>query len=79
MIRLTTTLSYGVPVKEGKRRVSLVVRYSTIFHIQCNHERLFQTLYRRRKRDANCVVGKDTKIEHEVVSNCACGRDDFEW
>jgi photosystem II stability/assembly factor-like uncharacterized protein len=37
-----------------------------------------QTLYQRRKRDANCVVGKEAKVVHEIVHNCACGPDDFE-
>ncbi|KIJ65382.1 hypothetical protein HYDPIDRAFT_88076 [Hydnomerulius pinastri MD-312] len=37
-----------------------------------------QTLYHRRKRDANCVVGTQPKAEEKVVKNCACTVDDFE-
>ncbi|KAF9236110.1 hypothetical protein BU15DRAFT_64296 [Melanogaster broomeanus] len=37
-----------------------------------------QTLYHRRKRDANCVVGKQYKAEEKVIKNCACTSDDFE-
>jgi len=37
-----------------------------------------QTLYERRKRDANCVVGKAARAAPEIVHNCACGPDDFE-
>ncbi|KAI6113349.1 hypothetical protein EV401DRAFT_2058736 [Pisolithus croceorrhizus] len=37
-----------------------------------------QTLYHRRKRDANCVVGKIPKIEEKIVRNCACTEEDFE-
>ena len=49
------------------------------FVFQYSHERLLQTLYQRRRRDANCVVGKEAKVVHEIVHNCACGADDFEW
>lgn len=38
-----------------------------------------QTLYQRRKRDANCIVGKEVKANHKIVHDCACGPDDFEW
>lgn len=41
--------------------------------------RLGQTLYHRRKRDANCIVGKIAKVEEKFVKNCACMEDDFEW
>lgn len=37
-----------------------------------------QTLYHRRKRDANCVVGKLPKVEEKIVRNCACTEEDFE-
>ncbi|KAH9941948.1 Oligoxyloglucan reducing end-specific cellobiohydrolase [Amylocystis lapponica] len=37
-----------------------------------------QTLYHRRKRDANCVVGDQPKAEEKVVHNCACDWSDFE-
>lgn len=37
-----------------------------------------QTLYHRRKRDANCVVGKLSKVEEKLIKNCACEREDFE-
>lgn len=39
-----------------------------------------QTLYPRRLRDADCVVGNQHK-EYPVVlnNNCACIADDFEW
>ncbi|TCD61550.1 vacuolar protein sorting/targeting protein PEP1 [Steccherinum ochraceum] len=37
-----------------------------------------QTLYHRRKRDANCVVGTQTKQEAKIVRNCPCSAVDFE-
>ncbi|KAH7881943.1 hypothetical protein F5I97DRAFT_1932104 [Phlebopus sp. FC_14] len=37
-----------------------------------------QTLYHRRKRDANCVVGNQPKVEEKLIRNCACTLDDFE-
>ncbi|KAG6330590.1 hypothetical protein ID866_8498 [Astraeus odoratus] len=37
-----------------------------------------QTLYHRRKREANCVVGKIPKVEEKIVRNCACTVEDFE-
>lgn len=37
-----------------------------------------QTLYHRRKRDVNCIVGKISKVEEKLVKNCACTEDDFE-
>ncbi|KAL0954074.1 hypothetical protein HGRIS_005224 [Hohenbuehelia grisea] len=37
-----------------------------------------QTLYHRRVRDVNCVVGDQPKAVERVVKNCACSRVDFE-
>ncbi|KAG5643933.1 vacuolar protein sorting/targeting protein PEP1 [Asterophora parasitica] len=37
-----------------------------------------QTLYHRRVRNANCVVGKQPKVAEKVVSNCPCAKVDFE-
>ncbi|TFK75051.1 Oligoxyloglucan reducing end-specific cellobiohydrolase [Pluteus cervinus] len=37
-----------------------------------------QTLYHRRNRQANCVVGNQPKLEDKVVSNCPCAKVDFE-
>ncbi|KAG8221150.1 hypothetical protein J3R82DRAFT_2696 [Butyriboletus roseoflavus] len=37
-----------------------------------------QTLYTRRKRKAECIVGKEVKTVPDIVRNCACGEDDFE-
>jgi len=37
-----------------------------------------QTLYHRRVREANCVVGAQPKVEARVVKNCACLKTDFE-
>ncbi|EIW75279.1 Oligoxyloglucan reducing end-specific cellobiohydrolase [Coniophora puteana RWD-64-598 SS2] len=37
-----------------------------------------QTLYHRRKRDANCVVGKREKVKESIQRECACTMDDFE-
>jgi hypothetical protein len=37
-----------------------------------------QTLYHRRKRDVNCVVGDTPRAVDNVVKNCACTPDDFE-
>ncbi|KAF9497875.1 vacuolar protein sorting/targeting protein 10 [Pleurotus eryngii] len=37
-----------------------------------------QTLYHRRVRDVNCVVGKQPKVASRVVKNCECTRSDFE-
>lgn len=38
-----------------------------------------QTLYHRRIREANCVVGEMPKVEEKIVSNCPCAKVDFEW
>ena len=38
-----------------------------------------QTLYHRRKREANCIVGKIPKVEEKIVRNCPCSEEDFEW
>ncbi|KAG1738508.1 hypothetical protein EDB19DRAFT_894550 [Suillus lakei] len=37
-----------------------------------------QTLYHRRKRYANCVVGDTPKLPDNVVRNCVCMPEDFE-
>ncbi|KZT68685.1 Oligoxyloglucan reducing end-specific cellobiohydrolase [Daedalea quercina L-15889] len=37
-----------------------------------------QTMYHRRVRDVNCVVGNRPKAETKVVRNCACQKSDFE-
>ncbi|GLB41498.1 putative functions as a sorting receptor in the Golgi compartment required for the intracellular sorting and delivery of soluble vacuolar proteins, like carboxypeptidase Y (CPY) and proteinase A [Lyophyllum shimeji] len=37
-----------------------------------------QTLYHRRVRTANCVVGNQPKVEEKVVSTCPCAKVDFE-
>ncbi|KAI0057638.1 Oligoxyloglucan reducing end-specific cellobiohydrolase [Artomyces pyxidatus] len=37
-----------------------------------------QTLYHRRVRDRNCVVGNQEKALSKVVKNCACTDTDFE-
>ncbi|KAE9387475.1 Oligoxyloglucan reducing end-specific cellobiohydrolase [Gymnopus androsaceus JB14] len=37
-----------------------------------------QTLYHRRLRDANCVVGDQRKEEARIENNCACTNADFE-
>ncbi|CCM05585.1 uncharacterized protein FIBRA_07813 [Fibroporia radiculosa] len=37
-----------------------------------------QVLYHRRKRDANCVVGKLLESKENFVKNCACEDVDFE-
>lgn len=37
-----------------------------------------QTLYHRRVREAQCVVGDQKKAEDKIVSNCPCARIDFE-
>ncbi|KAG2146361.1 hypothetical protein DEU56DRAFT_971534 [Suillus clintonianus] len=37
-----------------------------------------QTLYHRRKRDVNCVVGNTPKALDIVVQNCICMSEDFE-
>ncbi|KAG1816486.1 uncharacterized protein BJ212DRAFT_1355044 [Suillus subaureus] len=38
-----------------------------------------QTLYHRRKRDVNCVVGDTPKVLDKTVRNCRCRLEDFEW
>ncbi|KAG1874291.1 hypothetical protein F4604DRAFT_1763753 [Suillus subluteus] len=37
-----------------------------------------QTLYHRRKRDVNCVVGDTPKALDNIVQNCTCTSEDFE-
>src|ERR1700731_1629880 len=38
-----------------------------------------QTLYHRRVRNTNCVVGKQEKAAEKVIKNCPCSKVDFEW
>ena len=38
-----------------------------------------QTLYHRRKREADCVVGDQPKAQEKIVKNCQCTASDFEW
>ncbi|KAJ7733832.1 hypothetical protein B0H14DRAFT_3517289 [Mycena olivaceomarginata] len=38
-----------------------------------------QTLYHRRVRTTDCVVGSQPKAPARIVKNCTCTRDDFEW
>ncbi|KAG1747763.1 uncharacterized protein EDB91DRAFT_1245255 [Suillus paluster] len=37
-----------------------------------------QTLYHRRKRDVNCVVGNTPKALDNIMRNCTCTLEDFE-
>ncbi|KAF8264511.1 Oligoxyloglucan reducing end-specific cellobiohydrolase [Lactarius quietus] len=37
-----------------------------------------QTLYHRRRRDRNCVVGTQPKVKENIVKNCPCVDSDFE-
>ncbi|KAI0262354.1 Oligoxyloglucan reducing end-specific cellobiohydrolase [Gloeopeniophorella convolvens] len=37
-----------------------------------------QTLYHRRRRDRNCVVGNQPKAKETIVKNCVCTSFDFE-
>ncbi|OSD04902.1 Oligoxyloglucan reducing end-specific cellobiohydrolase [Trametes coccinea BRFM310] len=37
-----------------------------------------QTLYHRRKREADCVVGDQKKAQDKIVKYCACTDSDFE-
>ncbi|KAH9852157.1 Oligoxyloglucan reducing end-specific cellobiohydrolase [Lenzites betulinus] len=37
-----------------------------------------QTLYHRRKRNVNCVVGDQEKIKEKIVKHCQCTAIDFE-
>ncbi|KAF9524397.1 Oligoxyloglucan reducing end-specific cellobiohydrolase [Crepidotus variabilis] len=37
-----------------------------------------QTLYHRRVRDANCIVGDQKKAADRIVENCPCTKADFE-
>ncbi|KAG1738539.1 hypothetical protein EDB19DRAFT_1714235 [Suillus lakei] len=37
-----------------------------------------QTLYHRRKRDVNCVVGDTPKALDNIMRNCTCTAEDFE-
>ncbi|KAH8091728.1 Oligoxyloglucan reducing end-specific cellobiohydrolase [Cristinia sonorae] len=37
-----------------------------------------RTLYHRRKRDANCVVGEQKKQEDKIIEHCVCTDVDFE-
>lgn len=38
-----------------------------------------QTLYHRRKREANCVVGDQAKLAATIEKHCECRVTDFEW
>jgi len=37
-----------------------------------------QTLFHRRRRDRNCVVGNQEKVKAKIVKNCICTPSDFE-
>jgi hypothetical protein len=57
------------------------VNKSLVFAILSESDLHFfsQTLYHRRRRDRNCVVGKQSKADESIVKNCACTPSDFEW
>lgn len=40
---------------------------------------LLQTLYHRRIRDHDCVVGDQVRNSKKEVKNCECMKFDFEW
>ena len=40
---------------------------------------MLQTLYHRRRRDAQCIVGDQEKAKVKIVKNCECKQIDFEW
>lgn len=78
------TLSYGAPRRCVRRHVSLVGRYVEQSLVEVKVQsltrwRLAQTRYHRRIRQANCVVGDQELIKGQVVKNCQCTRNDFEW
>ncbi|KAF7351228.1 Sortilin [Mycena sanguinolenta] len=37
-----------------------------------------QTLYHRRVRETNCVVGLQPKVQERIIRNCLCTKADFE-
>ncbi|KAI0794611.1 Oligoxyloglucan reducing end-specific cellobiohydrolase [Fomes fomentarius] len=37
-----------------------------------------RTLYHRRRRDRNCIVGHGKKVQDKIVENCQCTDADFE-
>ena len=79
MIQGMTTSSYGVLARNVQRGVYLGARWVSIFITPAVVLITIQTLYHRRVRNKNCVVGTQPKIEEKVVKNCACVENDFEW
>lgn len=74
------TSNCGALPKVEKRLVSSVTR-SAGDEPDCESPRSLnlQTLYHRRQRLANCVVGDQRKEEERIVENCGCTNSDFEW
>lgn len=78
---IMTILKCGAPPKYAVKSASLGDRYvnSRSRRRQFIDRFATQTLYHRRVRNANCVVGVQPKAKEQVVKNCECTRNDFEW
>ena len=63
---------------EERREVCLLGRQvSHTRHLaQNSNSKIY--LYHRRKREANCIVGKFPKVKEKIVRNCPCSEEDFE-
>lgn len=74
----TTILNCGVLVRSVKSNVYSEDRYDSI---NCFVQLLTveQTLYHRRVRKTDCVVGDQPKAKERIEKNCICTKADFEW
>ena len=66
-----TISSFGVQVRNGLSNVFSEDRYDSIINnFVCYLLLFYKTLYHRRVRDTNCVIGDKPKAADKVVRNC---------
>ena len=78
----TTISSCGVQVRNGPNNVFSEDRYGTLilcYLLGILFCYFYKTLYHRRVRETNCVVGDKQKAADKVIRNCPCTIADFEW
>ncbi|KAG1770804.1 hypothetical protein EV702DRAFT_1248956 [Suillus placidus] len=72
------TLSCGAPARKETHFACSVEGESPKPKFFLCHPYHLQTLYHRRKRDVNCVVGNTSNALDNVMRNCTCTLEDFE-
>ena len=78
-----TISSCGALARSAKNSACSDIRYVLTVHTRCIiwpfYSQVLQTLYHRRRRDAQCIVGDQEKAKVKIVKNCECKQIDFEW